>query len=190
MSDGNGQVFEDQVARLQDLLTALDSVGEPSARSAAQELVQVVIGMHSMGLAELLAIVREAGSQPADTLLAKFASNPSVRGLLLLHDQHPDDLATRASEAVHRLRPHLGVEGAHAELAGVEDGVIRIRVTASGQTSHRPTTDALRREIEETVLELAPDADDVRIEGLESTSQSQEAYVPLSAIARARAAAE
>lgn len=178
--------FDVELARLQDLLTTLEGLNDPAAKSAARELVQVVIGLHGAGLADLLAIIREAGSQPADTLLPRFAANPVVRGLLLLHDLHPEDLATRARQAVDRLRPHLGVRGVRAELVGVEHEVVRIRVTASGQKAQRPAAAELRREIEDTVLELTPDAAELVIEGLETAGGAREAYVPLSSIAGRR----
>ncbi len=94
----------------------------------------------------------------------------------------------RARKAVERLRPHLGVRGVRADLTGVEDDVVRIRVTASGQKGQRPSADELRRAIEDAVLEMAPDAADLVIEGLELAGGVREAYVPLSSIAGRRQA--
>lgn len=194
MNDERRQAFEAEIARLQGLLVALDELSpsndQGAARSAARELVQVVIGLHGQGLADLLGIVHEAGTQPADTLLPRFAVNPAVRGLLLLHGLHPEDLAGRARQAVERLRPHLGVKGVRADFVGVEDNVVRIAVTASGQHSNRPDVTALKREIEDTVWELIPDAADLVIDGLETTAGAREAYVSLAAISKARAAGE
>ncbi|MGR9108471.1 MAG: hypothetical protein ACU843_16245, partial [Gammaproteobacteria bacterium] len=166
-ADSRGS-FEVEVERLQDLLVALDGFSDPSAREAARELVQAVIGLHRLGLADLLAIIEDSGTQPADTLLAKFVANPRIQGLLLLHGLHPEDLETRARKAVQKLRPHLGVYGIRAELVGVDDGVIRIRLVIGETAGRRITVPELRREIENAVLEMAPDALDVVIEGLEA----------------------
>lgn len=190
MNEDRSQEFDNEIARLQGLLTALDGLSDPAAKSAARELVQVVIGLHALGLADLLAIVQEASSQPADTLLPKFAANPKVRGLLLLHDLHPEDLATRARKAVERLRPHLGVKGVRADLTGVEDNIVRISVTANGQKNQRPSATELRREIEDAVLEMVPDATDLVFEGLETSGGAREAYVPLSSISVRRQTVE
>ena len=191
MNGNHREPFDEEVERLQGLLTALDELGDAAATYAARELVRAVLGLHGQGLSELLAIVEEAGSQPADTLLAKFIANPTVRGLLLLHDLHPEDLATRARKAVDRLRPHLGVHGIRADLADVENGVVRVRITASGQKTERRAALELRREIENAVLEMTPDAADLVIEGLEHVADAHEAYVPLSAIGgRSRTARE
>lgn len=170
--------------RLQEMLARLEALGDPAARTAAQELVRVVIELHGRALSDLLGIVQEAGSQPADTLLARFTVNPAVRGMLLLHGLHPEDLATRASKAVERLRPHLGVRGVRADLIGVEDDVVRLRVSASGQKNQRPSAIDLQRDIENVVLEMTPDAVDLVIEGLAEAGGANEAYVPLSAITR------
>ncbi|MGH8282927.1 MAG: hypothetical protein ACRESE_03685 [Gammaproteobacteria bacterium] len=186
MNGQRKQSFDDEVARLQGLLTSLEGLSDPAAKSAARELVQVVIGLHAVGLSDLLDIVREAGSQPADTLLVRFTANPAVRGLLLLHGLHPEDLAARAHNAVERLRPHLGVQGVRADLIGVENNVVRIAVTASGQKAHRPLAAALRQEIEATMLEMIPDADLV-IDGLDAVGGAREAYVPIASISRTRA---
>lgn len=184
MSADRRDDFDPETARLQGLLAALDELGDPAAKSAARQLVQAVIELHGLGLTDLLAIVQEAGAQSADTLLPKFAANPKVRGLLLLHDLHPEDLATRARKAVERLRPHLGVQGVRADFVGVEDKVVRISVSASGQKTQRPSADELRREIENAVLEMTPDAAGLVIDGLETTCNASEVYVPLSAITR------
>jgi hypothetical protein len=183
------RAFDEEAARLQELLAKFEALGDTAARAAVQEFVQVVIGLHAQGLSDLLGIVHDAGSQPADTLLARFTANPAVRGMLLLHGLHPEDLATRAGKAVERLRPHLGVLGVRADLIGVADEVVRIRVTASGQKKQRPSAIELQREIESAVLELTPDAADLIIEGLEVAGGANEAYVALSAITRRKKSA-
>lgn len=182
--ESRSRTSDDGAARLQGLLDRFERLGDPAARAAAQELVQVVIDLHGRGLSDLLGIIQDAGSQPADTLLTRFTANPAVRGMLLLHGLHPEDLATRASKAVERLRPHLGVRGVRADLIGVEDDVVRLRVTASGQKHQRLSAVELQHEIENTVLEMTPDAADLIIEGLEEAGGANEVYVALSAITR------
>ncbi|MFW0754097.1 hypothetical protein ACN1C3_05005 [Pseudomonas sp. H11T01] len=172
------QELDEQVTRLQELLDTLDGLADPTARSAAQELLRVVIRLHSLGLADLLEIVQEAGTQPADTLLPRFTANPRVRGLLLLHDLHPEDLPTRARKAVERLRPHLGVKNVCADLAGVDGKVVRINVNASDPNGVLPSAALLRQEIEEVLGEMVPDAEELVIDGL-NTLTAHAGFVPL-----------
>jgi hypothetical protein len=180
--ESRSRTSDGEAMRLQELLARFETLGDPAVRAAVRELVQVVIDLHGRGLSDLLGIIQDAGSQPADTLLARFTANPAVRGMLLLHGLHPEDLATRAGKAVERLRPHLGVRGVRADLIGVEGDVVRLRVTATGQKSQRPSAIDLQREIENVVLEMTPDAADLIIEGLEDAGGAREAYVALSSI--------
>lgn len=172
----------DSTVELQELLAAMEAIPDAGARSAARGVVRAVITLHGDGLADLLAIVREAGSQSAQTLLPKFAANPKVCGLLLLHDLHPQDLPTRVAQAVDRLRPHLGVLGVRADLAGVEDGVVRVVVATAGQKTPRPAADDLRGQIEAAVLAVAPDVAAIVIDGLDAVAGSSEVFVPVSSI--------
>ncbi len=167
---------------LQALLSAMEAIPDAGARSTARDLVRAVMLLHGQGLTDLLAIVREAGSQSAQTLLPKFAANPKVCGLLLLHDLHPQDLPTRVAQAVDRLRPHLGVLGVRADLAGVEDGVVRVVVATAGQKTPRPAADDLRGQIEAAVLAVAPDVAAIVIDGLDAVAGSSEVFVPVSSI--------
>lgn len=178
------EAMDEKLERLQGLLAELEDVADPKVTMAARELLQVVLEMHALGLSDLLAIVREAGSQPADTLSAKFVANPRVRGLLLLHDLHPEALPTRARQAVEHLRPHLGVKGVHVQFIAVEGGAVRIRVSATEQNTRRSAA-AVRQEIEETFWELAPDATELVIEGLENIDGARVAYIPVSSITHA-----
>src|ERR1700720_3233915 len=96
--ESRSRTLDDEAVRLQELLARFETLGDPAARAVAQELVQVVIDLHGRGLSDLLGIVQDAGSHPADTLVARFTANPAVRGMLVLHGLHPEDLATRASK--------------------------------------------------------------------------------------------
>jgi hypothetical protein len=183
MSAAGGQL-DDPLERLQALLAALEGVCDAATRNAVRELAQVVLGLHRRGLRELLDIVDEAGSQPADILLPRFLANPAVRGLLLLHDLHPDDLPARVNQVLARLRPHVGVHGLRIELSSLDENIVRLRVSLAGpQSGRRPDESALRHEIESAMWDLVPDAAGVVVEGLEILRARDETLVPVSAIA-------
>lgn len=175
----------DASGRVQTLLRSLERVQAPEAAEIARELVAAVLALHGAGLRELLNLVKDAGNQPADVLPPRFAANPAVASLLLLHDLHPDDLATRARRIADHLRPRLGVRGVHAELVDVRDGTIRIAVTPSGEHVRRPDAHALHTMIETAVCEQAPDAELV-IEGLAATAGAIAAPAPTPATERRR----
>jgi hypothetical protein len=183
MSAASGQL-DDTLERLQALLAALEGVCDAATRNAVRELAQVVLGLHRRGLRELLDIVDEAGSQPADILLPRFLANPAVRSLLLLHDLHPDDLPARVNQVLARLRPHVGVHGLRIELSSLDANIVRLSVSLAGpQSGRRPDESALRHEIESAMWDLVPDAAGVVVEGLEILRARDETLVPVSAIA-------
>lgn len=179
--------FDDELVQLQAHVESLETLGDPSAREAAREMLKIVLGLHAAGLEDMLSIIREAGTQPADTLIPRLAANPRVCGLMLLHDLHPEDLATRVRKAVDRLRPHLGVSGIRAELTGTDGGVVRIRITTEASQGRRHSPEDVRAEIEDTVMTMAPDASELVIDGLEGIGGTNEVFVPLSSISGRRA---
>jgi uncharacterized tellurite resistance protein B-like protein len=174
-------------ARIEALVAALDAIGDPKAAQAARELVRAIIELHGAALADLLALVAEAGDQPADTLLPRFLANPQIASLLLLHDLHPQDLPTRVRAALRRLHPHLGVCGLRAELLGVdEDDRVRIRLSAAGGRKQASSPEEVRREIEQALFAAAPDAGELFIEGLEAAAAANTTEVPIAAISGRR----
>lgn len=103
--------------RIELLLGALTDGG---ARTTAEELVREIVGLYGAGLERVMAIVTETGA--AGTLRA-LVDDPLVSGLLVLHDLHPLTTAERVRAALDG-HPH----GRGAELLGVEDGVVRLRL--------------------------------------------------------------
>jgi Fe-S cluster biogenesis protein NfuA len=88
--------------------------------------------------------------------------------MLLLHGLHPDDLETRVRRAVDRLRPHLGVHGLRLDVVEIVSGTVRLRVHGSGAaTIKAPLLWTLPGEIEDAVVEAAPDVEKVLIDGLD-----------------------
>jgi hypothetical protein len=183
--------FDAGAARLQALLAGLEAVADPAARSMARELARTVIDLHAIGLADLLGIVREAGSQPADTLVARFLANPALRGLLLLHGLHPDDVAARARQGVDRLNLRLGAHGLRLELLGAGPAGVRVGLREEGSGGHRPDAAGLEAMIERGLLEYVPDAAALVIEGLDGVAAipvlPATTVVPLAALGGRRA---
>jgi hypothetical protein len=91
-----------------------------------------------------------------------------VRAMLLLHGLHPDDFETRVRQAVDRLRPHLGVYGLRLDVVEIARSTVRLRVHGSGAaTIKAPLVWTLPGEIEDAVVEAAPDVDRILIDGLD-----------------------
>jgi hypothetical protein len=130
-------------ARVEELLADLRARSAPEAADVAEELVTCLVRLYGAGLA---AIMRTIGDE--QRLQALLISDPLVESLLLVHDLHPLDTATRVRRAVGRL-------GVGAEFLGIdEDGVAEIRL---GKGCGSVTGD-----IERAVTDAAPETNGVR----------------------------
>jgi len=83
----------------------------------AEELAELLMDMYGEGLSRLVTLL--AGTPG----LRALADDDVVSGLLVLHDLHPDDTATRAARAVDSVRPFLGSHANDVEFLGVDNGL-------------------------------------------------------------------
>jgi NifU-like protein len=165
-----------QQRRIEELIAALETLDDPPARESAQELLQVVLNLHTNGLARLLEIVSSAGAMD-DAMLEAFERDASVSALLLLHGLHPQDLPTRVSRAVEKMRPLLGVQGIQIELLDAAEEAVRVKVAGRLQGKHNSVGE-LRQEIELAIFEAAPETMRVDIAGLQDVNVHELRFVP------------
>jgi hypothetical protein len=166
MTAGNGEDPRQAVNRIEELIRALDTHPDPAARETARELLALVLDLHGIGLAKLMGIV--AAAEGGTAILARMVADKQVRAMLLLHGLHPDDFETRVRQAVDRLRPHIGVHGLRLDVVEIARRTVRLRVHGSGATTIKaPLLWTLPGEIEDAVVEAAPDVDRILIDGLD-----------------------
>jgi len=166
MSTGHCEDPQHALNRLQELIRVLDTHPDPSAKETTRELLALVLDLHGIGLAKLMGIVTAAEDETS--ILARLVENKQVEAMLLLHGLHPDDLETRVRHAVDRLRPHLGVHGLRLDVVEIASGTVRLRVHGRGAaTIKAPLLWTLPGEIEDAVVEAAPDVEKVLIDGLD-----------------------
>jgi len=149
---------------LEELIERLGQLPDPAARALARELVELILDLHGIALARVMTIV--AGADGG--ILARLAEDEQVQSILLLHGLHPEDLETRVRRAVERLRPHLGVHGLRLDVVEIARGTARLKVhPGNGATPKASLFWTLPSEIEDAIVEAAPDIDKVIIDGLE-----------------------
>jgi hypothetical protein len=139
--------LEVSLERIAELVEALEAGGDPASRAQAKELMQAVMGLHAAALGRMLDLARASG-EAGQALIERFARDRQVRTLLLLHDLHPWDSATRVREALKR---HEG----KVEVLRVDEMAVHVRV--DGPTS-------LVRTVEDALREAAPDIESVVVE--------------------------
>jgi len=157
------RVDEDEIRRISELVRRIDQIPDRHVRETTTELIQSVLALHGAGLDRMLELVAAAG-QPGDALIRRFANDPLVSSLLVLHDLHPEDLETR-------VRQVLVKQSVHAEFVSVFDGVVRVRIAPTGCHSNGDAVQLL----ESLLRNAVPDAADILVE----ESAQQNGFVPL-----------
>ena len=169
MSTLDKQGLDQSLRRLEELIGVLEAHPEAAASESARELISLILNLHGLGLAKLMAILTKA--EGGATTIAQLIEDDQIRAMLLLHGLHPDDLETRVHRAVDRLRPHLGVHGLRLEVLEIARGVVQLRLKVSGEAAVKASTLwTLPGEIEGAIVEAAPDVDRVVIDGLDLRS--------------------
>ena len=145
--------------RIDVLLDEVQRRAEPEVTDKVEELVRAVLSLHGAGLEQLLARLDEPQVR---TVL----EDDLVAGLLLLHDLHPDDVATRIQGALDSVRPYLGSHAGGIDYLGIDDdGVVQLRLQGSCDGCPGSTA-TVRLTVENAVLDAAPEAVAVAVEGM------------------------
>jgi hypothetical protein len=177
--------FPERMRRIETLVAELEQCADPATQARSRALVQAVLELHGAGLARLLQVTSEQG-EAGRALAESFLRDELLSSLLLLHDLHPHDLATRAGAALDRVRAQLGAQGCKVELIEAGGGVVRVRMERTTR-KHGSSVEGLRAVVLEALSAAAPDAEAIEVEA--AIEQALEAplvqlHVPAAAGAR------
>jgi Fe-S cluster biogenesis protein NfuA len=155
--------LRERLRRMEGLLQEVEQFKDPHARAKSKEAVQVLLDLHGAGLERILERIA-ATSEAGLALIDSLAKDDLISNLLLLYGLHPVDLETRVRAALEKVRPYLHSHGGNVELLGIPDGVVHLRLQGSchGCPSSAMT---LKSTIEEAIMEMAPDAAGIEVEG-------------------------
>ncbi len=151
----------EQIARVEGLLEALESLPDPAARETTTEIVQALLDLYGEGLGRIVEVV---AARDDGTMAKQLGKDELVSHLLLLHGLHPVPVEERVRGALESVVPYLESHGGNVELLGVEDGVVNLRLegSCSGCPSSAMT---LKLAIEDAIFKAAPDVEEVRADG-------------------------
>jgi Fe-S cluster biogenesis protein NfuA/nitrite reductase/ring-hydroxylating ferredoxin subunit len=145
--------------RIDVLLDEVQRRAEPEVTDKVEELMRAVLSLHGAGLEQLLARLEE-------TQVRNLLEDDLVAGMLLLHDLHPDDVATRIQGALDSVRPYLGSHAGGIDYLGIDDeGIVHLRLQGSCEGCPGSTA-TVRLTVENAVLDAAPEAVAVDVEGM------------------------
>lgn len=159
------KIDEERVRRIEDLVRRVGNIADRESREAAHALMEAVMELHGAGLERMLDIVFDTG-EPGKTAIRRFAGDGLIASLLVLHGLHPDDIETRVQHALGKLH-------GTAELLGVFEGTVRVRVTGNAH--------GLKETVEAALWEAAPDATGIVVE----ESLLSNGFVPLASLGMA-----
>ncbi|HET7327820.1 MAG TPA: hypothetical protein VFJ14_11120 [Nocardioidaceae bacterium] len=142
---------EDLLTRFERLLGRVEQVPGPTA-DAALEAIETLAAVYGEALARVMSRVA-ALAEPG--LAEQLVEDELVGHLLVLHGLHPQSVEDRVAETLAEVGTLLqGDDG--VELTGIDAGVARIRVTASGCGSA-----GLGASVADAVLAAAPELAEV-----------------------------
>ncbi|MDB6017382.1 MAG: Nitrogen-fixing NifU domain protein [Pedosphaera sp.] len=136
---------------------------DPAARALIQECVQSVLAFHGQGLAQMLQVVRVAGSD-GQKVFEQLIQDSVVRGLLLIHGLHPVDLKTRLHDALNKVRPYMESHGGNVELISLENDVARLRLQGTCKSCPSSAV-TLELAVRHAIEEACPDLMGFEVEG-------------------------
>lgn len=166
--------IRERVGDVERLLAGLAAHRDSPGGAAGTAAVQALVDLYGEALARVMDTLARAGDGMAPELAAALASDELVGHLLLVHDLHPIDPATRIRDALADL------PGVRAELlsADPDTGVAELRVEASGCGSSAASA---RTAVQDAVRAAAPEIAEVRLHEAPKPAPKA-AFVPLTAV--------
>jgi Fe-S cluster biogenesis protein NfuA len=174
----NGE-FQTHTERIDKMVQRVTETLDGDARETALELLQAVMDLHGNVMSRVVEVLE--ASEAGRASLAKLGADPLVCGLLVLYGVHPVPLEERVASAIEQVRPKLKKQSGNVELLGTAEGVVRVRIDASGHGCGN-SPDALKQTVEQAILEAAPEVVEVVVEGVPAATAG---FVPLNTIQQA-----
>lgn len=157
--------FRERMQRVGGLVQEIEAVADPALRASSKELVQLLMDLHGAALERVLEIVANLG-EPGMNIIDQLGRDAMVSSVLVLYGLHPEDLDSRVSKAIERVRPQLRKQGCEVELLELSEGIVRLRVHTGDHTCGS-TAKTVEATLEGAIYDAAPDITALTIEGLE-----------------------
>jgi Fe-S cluster biogenesis protein NfuA len=139
-----------RLSRIDELLGQLEADSFPAA-DTAMAAIEALTEVYGTAIARMVAL---ASGYPR--LIAVIDGDELLHHLMILHGVHPQPVAERVARALDEVRPYLRSHGGEVELAAIDGGVARVRLSGScdGCASSAAT---LEQAVTSVVLAAAPE---------------------------------
>ncbi len=146
--------FNRRSDRIEELVSRVETCGDPAMRAVAQELLQAVIELHGVALDRILEAVAELPY--GERAIERMAEDDMVSNVLSLHGIHPVSLETRVTAALEATRPYLKSHGGDVELTSIAEGTVHVKLRGTcGSCSSSAET--LKSTVESAIYDIAPE---------------------------------
>jgi hypothetical protein len=162
--------FRNRVEEIGKLISDLDEIADPKARTSARVLVQLVMELHGTALERMMEVIYSKGEVGVD-IIDSLGRDRVASGMLVLHNLHPDDTETRVARAIDDVGRQLQKQEVEVRLVSFESGAVTVFAKTSAHACGS-TAATVRSSIEEAVYEAAPEITSLSIEGLEAKSSA------------------
>lgn len=158
-----------RLSRIDALLGQLEADSGPAA-DTAMAAIEALTEVYGTAMARMVAL---ASGYPQ--LIAAFDGDELLHHLMILHGVHPLPVAERVAKALEEVRPYLRSHGGEVELAAIDGGVARVRLSGScdGCASSAAT---LKQAVASVVLAAAPE-----LTGVEQVATPGDGYAAAAA---------
>jgi Fe-S cluster biogenesis protein NfuA len=168
--------FQRQAEQVDRLVQRVGALADEDARTTALDLLHALMDLHGAVVIRIVEVL--SASESGRASLAKLGSDPLICGLLVLYGVHPLPLQERVSQALEKVRSQLRKQGADVELLGVSELSVRVKLQSTG-AGCGSSPDALKRIVEQAILEAAPEIAELIVDGAPSAAPG---FVPLNSI--------
>jgi Fe-S cluster biogenesis protein NfuA len=160
----NSREFQGRLARIEELIRAVDAIADETPRTQARELVEALLELQGAGLERLMELIYETGPS-GQAMIDELGRDELVSSLLLVHGLHPLDLESRVRNALEKVGPRLAQHGGSVDLLEVtREGAVKLRL--AGNCHGCPSSIlTLKFSIEEALYAAAPDVTSLEVEG-------------------------
>jgi hypothetical protein len=165
-SDASRQELDELAEHVARLLEDLRVSAGPTLWPRVEELARSLVELYGAGLERVLEHAREHAREPA-ALVHALVTDHLIGGLLALHDLHPVATRERVEQALGALR--AAEYGAAVTLVALTSTEASIRVTGAADLT---LARALSRRAVRAIEEMAPELEQVSVEGLETALPS------------------
>ncbi len=156
--------IQERLARIEELIQAVDGVADEKARTQTRELVEALLEMQGAGLERMMEVIYDSGPE-GQAIIDRLGEDELVSSLLLVHGLHPVDLESRVRGAIEKVGPRLAQHGGSVEFLSVSrEGALKLRL--AGNCHGCPSSIlTLKFSIEEAIYAAAPDITSLEVDG-------------------------